>query len=685
MVKGKGKAIATDEQAVQSLLNLHKLKQRSTKDQFIIQRQTPTTLEESTRPSTQPQDDTSANIICESASPVDAETGANSKKTNNEAGTEVLKIDEEKGKELSNTVALEEKTVELDEGQARSNPGKTPESQPPPEQDLMKEDQAGSDPVKSHVAPAGPNPKSIHDDFVATVYPKVHESLKHTTEEHVHVENPLSSSGTLSSMKNLDNFNFGDKFVNDNPTKEDSSKTNVETKVESMVIVLIHQASSSAHPLFTPVIDLTPPKKVSSTIQEQALSSMIFTLELRYLSYKIDQTINEVVKVVVHVALQAPLRLRFRELPEADMKDILHQHMFESGSYKSLPKHVALYEALEASMKRANMGEFLAEKDKSRKRRCHRVVPDVSKPLPLGDPPVQVKIQTRYFFNKDLEYLVSSDKERRSALSISKLKAANYPEFRLEELVPSLWIGSEREYDISASHDISHWWFKHKEFYINRHSTSSNHHAVRSYMRILSVVSLMTISRYGYTYLKEIVLRIVDYKEYTISESDYQNLHPNDFEDLYLLHLQGKLNHLSGFVKVNLFNAVNMWIRNIVIKKQDASGFLFREDYTIVSKPRAIIYKDKNDQKKIIRETEVHKFSNGTLTRILEKLDHMVKDFKLFKYNLGMEIRIWSEDDRKRSKVFMKVIEARLKTRRFFRSLESFVSVRLRDVDYTLI
>nr|GFB92077.1 hypothetical protein [Tanacetum cinerariifolium] len=41
------------------------------------------------------------------------------------------------------------------------------------------------------------------------------------------------------------------------------------------------------------------------------------------------------------------------ELPEADMKEILHQRMFESGSYKSLPKYVALYEALEASIKHA--------------------------------------------------------------------------------------------------------------------------------------------------------------------------------------------------------------------------------------------------------------------------------------------------------------------------------------------
>nr|GFB72035.1 hypothetical protein [Tanacetum cinerariifolium] len=80
------------------------------------------------------------------------------------------------------------------------------------------------------------------------------------------------------------------------------------------------------------------------------------------------------------------------------------------------------------------------------------VVPDVSKSLPLGGPPGQVTIQPQHFFNKVLEYLVSSDKERRNALLISKLKASYYPDFGLEELISSLWIKSECEYDISAAY-----------------------------------------------------------------------------------------------------------------------------------------------------------------------------------------------------------------------------------------
>nr|GEU94696.1 hypothetical protein [Tanacetum cinerariifolium] len=64
----------------------------------------------------------------------------------------------------------------------------------------------------------------------------------------------------------------------------------------------------------------------------QNLGSRVFNLELcdlltRSTKLSIDQTVNTVIKEAVHIALQAPLRDRFRELPEADMKEILHQRM----------------------------------------------------------------------------------------------------------------------------------------------------------------------------------------------------------------------------------------------------------------------------------------------------------------------------------------------------------------------
>ncbi|GJY63299.1 hypothetical protein Tco_0464759, partial [Tanacetum coccineum] len=112
----------------------------------------------------------------------------------------------------------------------------------------------------------------------------------------------------------------------------------------------------------------------------------------------------------------------------------------------------------------------------------HQILRNIYEPLPLGGPPGQVTIQPQFFFNKDLEYLLTGDKERKTALSISKLKAARYLDFGLEELVPSLWVESERDYDISAAYGITHWWLRRKQFYINKHSEPSDREAVRSQM-----------------------------------------------------------------------------------------------------------------------------------------------------------------------------------------------------------
>ncbi|GKE38826.1 hypothetical protein Tco_1462231 [Tanacetum coccineum] len=158
--------------------------------------------------------------------------------------------------------------MELDQDQAGSDPGETLESRPQLEQVHIEEDQAGPDPGISRVALARPDIEPMHDKFMADLYPKVQESLKFLADEHVSLEDPLSSIGTLSLMKNLeDAYAIGDQFINDKSTYDELGKLNVEAEVVSMVTVLIYQALSSVPPLSTPVIDLSPPKPASSTTQ----------------------------------------------------------------------------------------------------------------------------------------------------------------------------------------------------------------------------------------------------------------------------------------------------------------------------------------------------------------------------------------------------------------------------------
>nr|GEU94155.1 hypothetical protein [Tanacetum cinerariifolium] len=359
MVEGKGKAIATKEQVAHSLLALHTPKRRSTTDQFVLQRRTSATEEASTGPSAQAQDDTSINIVCDSPSLTGAKTktGVASEKTNSGGDTKILQFDEEQGNDVDDQVNLKEKTDKLDQGQARSDP------------DLGKRCEAL----------AGPDPEPMHDDFMADLYPKVQESLKFPADEHVALEEPLSSCGTLSSIKNLDDaYTIGDEIINEKSTEYEPAPIFTATTTTTTTNLPLPppppQQSTPDSKLVARVTTLEQKlaafenkiKTLKNTTQN--LGSRVFTLELRDLPHKIDDAVCESVKEAVYIALQAPLKDRFREVPKADTKEILHQRMFENGFYKSLPEHVALYEALEASMERAQRDEFLAEKDKSHKR-----------------------------------------------------------------------------------------------------------------------------------------------------------------------------------------------------------------------------------------------------------------------------------------------------------------------------
>nr|GEX70286.1 hypothetical protein [Tanacetum cinerariifolium] len=179
--------------------------------------------------------------------------------------------------------------------------------------------------------------------------------------------------------------------------------------------------------------------------------------------------------------LKIPQQNRFRDLPEADMKEILHQRMWKTNSYKAHEDHMMLYEALEKPMSRDHTDElltYLAEARKKKKKRHDSLKTppghNVSKPLPLGGPPGQVTIQYDFFFNKDVEYLRYGSKGGRPALSISKMKASCYPDVGLEQMVPNqMWIEEEFKY-----------------------TSEGDRKAVRTYMQILSVVRIKVFSMY---------------------------------------------------------------------------------------------------------------------------------------------------------------------------------------------
>nr|GEV47872.1 hypothetical protein [Tanacetum cinerariifolium]GEX62878.1 hypothetical protein [Tanacetum cinerariifolium] len=100
----------------------------------------------------------------------------------------------------------------------------------------------------------------------------------------------------------------------------------------------------------------------------------------------------------------------------------------------------------------------------------------------------------------------------------------------------------------------------------------------------------------------------------------------------------GHLNHLPPKDKKIFTTAINLWTRHLVIRQRVKD---FQLDY--------------------------------------KALDYRVKEFKVNRMNLGLNKRFWTRKDVDRSKEFMFTIQKRLKIRRIFRNLESFVGGRVRD------
>ncbi|GKB91063.1 hypothetical protein Tco_0963335, partial [Tanacetum coccineum] len=167
-----------------------------------------------------------------------------------------------------------------DEGQAGPNPSEQDKGQAGPNPD----DVAASQPLSSHVVLAGPdlehmnleasdmplqqNPKQMDEEFTTTAYPNVQKNLKLLTLGEVRLEEPASSAGTLSSLQNLDKeLSFTNQLLSEKSQEDEPEKTNIEAEV--------------------------------------------------------SKAVDEIITDVVDWDIQASLRGRFRDLPEADMKEIL--------------------------------------------------------------------------------------------------------------------------------------------------------------------------------------------------------------------------------------------------------------------------------------------------------------------------------------------------------------------------
>lgn len=275
---------------------------------------------------------------------------------------------------------------------------------------------------------------TLQDDFVASIYHGVQENLKMKSDEQKLIVEPDTSTGTLSSYKQLDHdFTYVDHDADDNPEGKETSKPTNESEVISMVDVPIVQYESTI-PTMTIPIPTTTSSRVTSTVAasttippstlenlstqvERALStaksanveildikstlekhrdvhkdlqklnlhqvihhqaSRISKLELLNIDSMVRDAVEDQVSDAVKRVMDAPLKARFRDLSTFDMKDLLQQRIFQTDHHKEHEAHQQLYESLERSMKINNEDEL--EKDLAEERRRKKRKQSIPKP-----------------------------------------------------------------------------------------------------------------------------------------------------------------------------------------------------------------------------------------------------------------------------------------------------------------
>nr|GFB81473.1 hypothetical protein [Tanacetum cinerariifolium] len=246
-VPGKGKEKVIEEQVARDLLNLQTPKKKSPADRYIFQRRTSiptgssrhnessslyaelglTNSEEESKEDKSPAD----RYIFQRRTSIPTGSSGHNESSSLYAELGLTKSEEESKEDMPGAdtggqgegragpdLGAQAKgqagpdSGAQDEGQDGSNPDEQPESHAGPDPGNAKTSQ----PMPSHVVYAGldhehmdldvadvltqPPPEQIDEGFTSTAYPKVQENLKLTVEEQVLLEEPASSSGTLSSL-----------------------------------------------------------------------------------------------------------------------------------------------------------------------------------------------------------------------------------------------------------------------------------------------------------------------------------------------------------------------------------------------------------------------------------------------------------------------------------------------------
>ncbi|GJW17809.1 hypothetical protein Tco_0025245 [Tanacetum coccineum] len=253
--------------------------------------------------------------------------------------------------------------------------------------------------------------------------------------------------------------------------------------------------------------------------------------------------------------------------------------------------------------------------------------------------------------NQDLLYLKKgSSGPEKIVLSLHKFPAIIFNDVDIEERT-SRWVNKcVKKFNPYARYGVEHWKNPHaKIFYIKRQKEPGKpKEVVYSNSKIIQVIKTYWELGHEHKFITEIVARRANECIVSITESDYKNLNKNDIEDIYLLIMNGKVPDYAE------------------------TGIKKHKMFSIIYEPvHGIIYKNSKKEKRVMRHSEIHKFCDATLNRVLEGLKSYNNDVKY-----GYKQRDLTEDEVEYLKLFEEKIEVRLKYRNQMRRWEMYVNGR---------
>ncbi|GJR73506.1 hypothetical protein Tco_0085871 [Tanacetum coccineum] len=297
---------------------------------------------------------------------------------------------------------------------------------------------------------------------------------------------------------------------------------------------------------------------------------------------------------------------------------------------------------------------------------------------------LQMKFETLQKGNSGPEKIV---------LSLHKFPAIIFNNVDIEER-SSRWVNKYvKKFNPYARYGVEHWKNPYvKIFYIKRQKEPGKpKEVVYSNSKIIQAIKTYWELSHEHKFITEIVARRANECIVSITESDYKNLNKNDIEDIYLLIMNGKV---PDYAEIGLLWSLSIFIRSLVIWERVHDFQLGIESYQqkvnltaltisflgiekhkmlsiIYESVHGIIYKNSKKEKRVMRHSEIHKFCDATLNRVLEGLKSYNNDVKY-----GYKQRDLTEDEVEYLKLFEEEIEVRLKYRNQMRRWEMYVNGR---------